>query len=544
MARRRAPSSNSRATLTPTRRTSVPDDRITSDCKLRTKKTANLIYRVIVQLQSSAWRLATEHLPKGPIERRRQGRVGSAGLPSVGLAAALLALVVSGNAVAQARYDVTTDGDGDFHVEVHLDRPASEFSQRSPHSPERPLSASESVHDIHGVTTDGRTVALAYTDEDGWVTEDGSQVASLKYRIVADHGQVSWEHGREEVAAQFDETYFFVGGVFFLIPSEQAEDPATITFNLPEGWRVTTPWSRDGNGYVVRSQLDIYSNAFALGRDEPRNARAGDVEFTWLMSRDLEPISERVSELMSEVPAAYAEFFGGSSIKQYTLFVFSDERTDGGAFRDSLAVRVAQPSGGMERIVLQQLVSHEIMHLWLGANGIHGEDPNELAWFTEGFTDYITVRLMHEQGLISDDLRDQRLANFVRRALIGRQRSPDISLAAAGARKGQNFAWVYGGGALVAMLLDLEMSRENPDAFRDMMRDLYRDSDQPYSLDRLVTRMDAASGGRASEIIAFVESDLGIPQVRARLAASGIDMAGFSEDEIYLRTPTPMRVTP
>lgn len=496
-----------------------------------------MISKDIAVVRASALRCSLERLLRPGQVWRRNGRARNGGRIALGLTAGLFVLCQGGGALAQTRYHVSTSGDGVFTVEAKLDRPGAEFSQRGPSSPQRPLSASESIRGISGVTADGRTVALTYTDQDGWVTEGRSPVVSLSYRVVADHGEAEWEHGREEVAAHFDETFFFVGGIFFLIASEQADDPATITFDLPRGWNVTTPWPRRGDAYAVEKQWDIYSNAFAMGPDAAQHALAGDVEFTWLMSRDLAPLSGRVSDLMSEMPAAYADFFGGASIDKYTLFLFSDERTDGGAYRNSLAVRVAQPSDGLEQVVLTQLVGHETMHLWLGANGIHGEDPSELYWFTEGFTDYITVRLMHERGLISDDLRDQRMANFVRRALIGRQQSPGVSLAQAGERKGRNFAWVYGGGALVALLLDAEMSLTDPNGFRDMMRDLYRNSGEPYSIEQLLARMDEASEGRASEIIALVETDLGIPQVRSRLAASGIEMAGFTEDEIYLHLP-------
>lgn len=415
-------------------------------------------------------------------------------------------IFAGGEASAQTRYHVSTAGDGVFLVEVELAHPSAQFIQRTPSSPDRPLSTAESVRDISGVTAAGRSVALHYTTDEDWLTDNRVAVVGLRYAVVADNGDAEWEHGREEVAARFDHTFFFIGGVFFLIDPEQLDQAAAIDFDLPHGWSVTSPWARHGDYYTVERQLDIFSNAFAMGADAAQHVHAGGVDLTWLMSEDLQPIAGRVTALMHEMPAAFTEFF----------------------------VRVAAPAGPLEQIVLSQLISHETLHLWLGANRIHGDNPNDIYWFTEGFTDYITVKLMRERGLISRELRDQRLANFVRRDLLGRQRSPDVTLSEAGAHKGANFAWVYGGGAFVALLLDAEMSRADPNGFRDMMRDLYRHGDQPYTLESLMARMDAASNGRASEIVAFVQSSPGIPEVRARLAGDGIDMAGFTEDEIYL----------
>lgn len=469
----------------------------------------------------------------------RRGLAGGLTVVLPVLLLSFVAFLIADPAAAQtgpgAHYRVSVTAADEFLVEARLGAPATQLMQRTPRSADRPMSAAASVRDAVGYTANGDAVDLSYAPGEGWRAPGGVEVVSLRYRLIADHNLALWEMGIEEVGTRFDDTYLFIGGVFFLMAEDDAAGPATIAFDLPADWVVTSPWRSVGRTHQVDRLISVWANAFAMGRNPPERLNVGDISLTWLTSTDMAPLKGRLAELLSVVPAGFAEFYGGAQTQNYTVFLFSDTRTDGGAYGDSLSIRVAAPVTGLERRVVDQLISHEVGHLWLGARGVRGQAPNQLAWFTEGFTDYLTVRVMHERGLIDDELRNQRLANFVRRALLGRRQSPDLSLAQAGERRGANYAWVYGGGALVALLLDAELSGPDKDGFRDMMRDLYAHSGEAFTYESLVERMNATTDGRAGEVIAWVESGPGIPEVRARLAAAGIEMAGFVEDEIYIR---------
>ncbi len=53
-------------------------------------------------------------------------------------------------------------------------------------------------------------------------------------------------------------------------------------------------------------------------------------------------------------------------------------------------------------IYLLGLLTHEYMHKWIGVEIQFLEDGQENAWFTEGFTEYYTYKLLHQAALISE----------------------------------------------------------------------------------------------------------------------------------------------
>jgi predicted metalloprotease with PDZ domain len=155
-------------------------------------------------------------------------------------------------------------------------------------------------------------------------------------------------------------------------------------------------------------------------------------------------------------------------------------------------------------------------------------------WFTEGFTDYLTVKLMHQAGLLDDAMYGQRLANQLRRYEFGRRLSPGVTLAAAGKEKHKNWELVYGGGAVMALLLDAELSRESPTAFRDALRRVQHQGAVTLDAPALLKVLDESSHGRASAIMQQLDAGMGTAQLRQALAPAGITVEGFATDEVYV----------
>jgi predicted metalloprotease with PDZ domain len=215
------------------------------------------------------------------------------------------------------------------------------------------------------------------------------------------------------------------------------------------------------------------------------------------------------------------------------VFVFPDPQTDGGAFSSSFALRIASPVRPVESIVWSHLLGHELMHLWNGAGRIRTAEDGSAYWFTEGVTDYLTIKLMYEAGLLDRDMLAQRLANLVRRVLIAERLTPRSGFAAAGGRKAEQWHRLYGGGALFALLLDAELSATDSTAFRSALRDAYAGGVTPYDHEGLLRRLNRTTNGRASEIVQWLEGAPDDAQIRERLARSGIAIATFV-DEVYV----------
>lgn len=436
-----------------------------------------------------------------------------------------------------ARYSVRRDGPDGFRVEAQFNQPVSRLDLFHHSPPARPEGQAASIRNLRAFSARRREVAINYVGEGGWEVPGPDPAWRITYRISADHDAVDWTMGapgKDEVATRFDRTFYFAAHAFFLADFDWPECKIEIAFDLPSGWFVTAPWSMRGNLAWTYGVQNFERNAFAMGLDAPRRAYTGGVDLEWLSDSRARSVEPRVLELMNAIPVAYTAFWGRAPSQRLTAFFLLDENPDGGAFENSFTLVLPDPLAAIDQVSWSHTLGHELMHLWFGSGGVRGDAGGELSWFNEGFADYLAIKLMRSAGLISEDLMAQRVANIIRRYELGKEASPDIGLVAAGADKRRNWQLIYGGGALVALLLDAELSRQHPERFRDMMRSLAPTSGSAFDLNSLTSQMNESTAGLAGQTLAWVEARPGADEIRARLARSGVEVSFYGPDEVYV----------
>jgi predicted metalloprotease with PDZ domain len=433
-----------------------------------------------------------------------------------------------------ARYVVRHAGADRFTVEATFAVPSTRLDLNS-HGSSRADAQAGSVRDLHAFDAAGKEVPIAFVGNGTWELEGGA-ASRIAYTLVADHDAYEWQAGKDEVAAKFDRSYFFAGDAFFLLDYDWPRRPIDVDFELPAGWMATTPWPALGDDFRAPHVDNVGSNAFAIGQDAPSHAKVGDLELTWLSDGRVRAIEPRLIPMFEKLPAVYGEFWGGAPGERMTVFFLSDPMTDGGAFHNSFAMRLATPLRPAEALVWEHTLAHELMHVWMNNShdGLATAGDGTGYWFTEGFTDYLAVKLSREAGLIDAALAAQRLANQIRRYQVGKRLSPDVALMAAGKEKHKHWELIYGGGALMAMLLDAELSRESPTAFRDAVRRVQHTGRTVADGKGLLALLDEGTHGRASALLAKLDAGVKLDELRALLAPSGISVEGFASDEVYV----------
>jgi predicted metalloprotease with PDZ domain len=447
---------------------------------------------------------------------------------------ATVPVVAAESAEPIARYRVAYAAPDAFRVEADFAQPTTRLDLNS-HGSSRPDAQAASVRDLQAFDAQGKPVAVAFAGNGTWEFK-AAPASRITYRLLADHDDATWIAGKDEVASRFDRSYFFAGDAFFLVDYDWPARPIEVAFDLPDGWRVTSPWRGNATTLVADHADHLGTNVFALGSDAAREVDAGGMRVTWLSDTRVQSTEAALLPIMERAPRAFTDFWGASPGDRLTAFFLSDPDTDGGAFRNSFAMRFATPLRASERVVWEHTLAHELMHVWMNnANaGIRITGDGSAYWFTEGFTDYLTVKLMHQAGVIDEALLGQRLANQIRRYGIGKRLSPGIGLGAAGKEKHKHWELIYGGGAFLALLLDAELSQQSPTAFRDALRAMQSTPGVRHDNASMLAALDQRTGGRASALMAQVEAGMTLAQIRAALAPAGVSVEGFASDEVYV----------
>lgn len=173
-----------------------------------------------------------------------------------------------------------------------------------------------------------------------------------------------------------------------LLPTLSLTDgPVSVSFVLPDGWVVVTPWSSDSTGYVI-----------------PEGQR-GNVEYLGLGPFSVEEIVTGGATLRAAAVPGASEIAadGLRSLLETTTTAFGPLPRSGP--HSVLVVPPGFMNGGAAgaRSVVQpaspEILAHELAHWWVHA----GLADRESRWLTEGFVEYYGVALARRSGLLQPD---------------------------------------------------------------------------------------------------------------------------------------------
>jgi predicted metalloprotease with PDZ domain len=257
-----------------------------------------------------------------------------------------------------------------------------------------------------------------------------------------------------------------------------AKVSAKISFDLPEGWKISTNEEK----VAARTFLteDAENAVFLIGRDyREREIVVDKTRLTFTIFGEWQFGDDLASEMTEEILREYAELFGGIPVSRASVFLLPFPQDIGldrwraetrGRNIVILSSRMIAESFARQR--LHEQLRHELFHLWIpNALDLSGD----YAWFYEGFAVYQALKTGLGLGQIrfEDFLNTLEQANF-----LEQKRNSTLSLIEGSRARwsGEDAGSVYAKGLLVAFLCDaalLEKSRGRRD-LKDVFRDLYR----------------------------------------------------------------------
>jgi predicted metalloprotease with PDZ domain len=150
-----------------------------------------------------------------------------------------------------------------------------------------------------------------------------------------------------------------------------------------------------------------------------------------------------------------------------------------------------------------ELFAHELMHEWIGSGRMHASSQlraSELSWFTEGFDEFETHRVMHAAGMLSDSAYIARVNKvLVEHALSPARDSSAAAILAGWWRDPSMEREPYLRGELLALRLNafVERATHRAQSLDSLLKRMYLREDREdagYTEERLVREFGAIIG--------------------------------------------------
>jgi hypothetical protein len=371
----------------------------------------------------------------------------------------------------------------------------------------------------------GRLLELTATGDSSWEArhEPGEEL-ELSWTLrgeLAPNTATPDTAGNEYRPLVRADLFHAIGGTSLAWPAWMADgEPRKIALEWrgfrEAGWDATSSHGGHGGGagrVEARCSIGAFRHAVFLAgrlrREERVLPGGGTLEIAVAPGSNGTPGGEcfdfaGFADLAASIVAAEREFFDDPGPPRYLITLLPTPSLGPGSFSmggtgltDSFALflseGVALAPGSDERLRVARLLAHEHMHAWNG-HVIQPAPPEELCyWFSEGFTEFYTGRMLLAAGLITPAERvailNERLAGYWTSAA---RNLPNREIQERFWQSQEVQELPYARGELVAIALDHEIRRASGGArsLDDLMRELLVDAraGAHHTLDDLIAR--------------------------------------------------------
>lgn len=347
---------------------------------------------------------------------------------------------------------------------------------------------------------------------------------TLKYEVLLNHEDYDWSSGIDGIAYSTDWGVFYTGRSLFVL-NEGVREEIQLTFNLPDTWKVTTPWEESGlqnHSFTATSATELEESMIFAGQHEEIILQRDDFELIFALGGE-KTISEKdqFRSLAEGVLDYYIDLFNSTPktspdnpIKKVLVVINPGESSDGEVIGNSISILIEKDGDQMSEYIAKFIFAHEFFHLWNGKSFFPSDENAE--WFKEGFTNYYTLKSLRQVGVLSDTSFFDFVSNF----FYERYRTDDglgsISMSN-GEAKHDHWGIVYGGGLMTAFCQDItiRLNTDNQASLDDVFVNLfetYAGSNDSYTVEELKQLFSKYSQSDQSAFIeAYIEGSEKVP---------------------------------
>jgi len=359
------------------------------------------------------------------------------------------------------------------------------------------------LRDITAGDASGNSLSVNETGDARWWLglPDNKSPVTLSYKALLKHDERDWGWGPDEAPYAKDDCIFWTGRALFIV-SEVSN--IELSFELPAGWRVSTPWQPvDGkrHTFYVKDRDDLTESFVLAGTHSEHLAKSGDTEILLAIGGRFKKAKDVMQSTVEDFLNAYTKLFDGAP-KNRMLLVANpyDKRgsMDGGVFGRSISLLMGGDLNEAGRSRWAPFVGHEVFHVWNGqAISYSGQEY----WFSEGFTNYYSTVISARLGLTSEA---DFLNRMERACKLYLSKQGGLSIRDAGSSKSSHFELVYEGGSLIGAALDLQIRKltNNEKSLDDVMKQMYREfgiTGTKYAMQDVIRIINTVSGADFEE---------------------------------------------
>ena len=293
---------------------------------------------------------------------------------------------------------------------------------------------------------------------------------------------------------------FFTGIELFLEPLGHRNNPSTVKFQIPQGWKLVSPLKSTADPMAFSApDYDALVDAPAMMGNfdiHEFQVQGKPHYFTaYPAGRFNAEKSKRFTEMLAASINAQSAIFGGLPYEKYVAYYFFQpaESNASGALEHLNSYVAFAPQG--ERATPEQIIgtgSHEFFHLWnvkrirpaeMWPYDYSRENESPLLWVSEGFTNYYGLvgnyrggNITKEQFVASAANAAAGIENSEARKFIPPANSSVITWVGYDTPQAFSISY-YTQGQNLAGLLDLSIRNDtnNASSLDDVFRTLYND---------------------------------------------------------------------
>ena len=301
----------------------------------------------------------------------------------------------------------------------------------------------------------------------------------IKYHVRLEHDNYNWDaaggiDGRPTVWNE-DTLFWVTKALFIYCYGDDSPKKARISFDVPKNWKISTAWTKVADQEFVVENIDVLdNNLLVIGNQVEEIIKVDNMSIFLVTPKNFAHQMGLLNATMKEILPIYKSVFSELPKTNYLICASENEVEDGEAYNNSFHQMFKDKDLDYRKIVWANVFAHEMFHYWTGV--IYNKDYEGNYWFSEGFTDYYSSLALIRSNIVSEQDYLKKLAfQFSRFHSSQRLMRNRVSLVKAGEEKINNWHLIYGGGATMAFILDVEIrSRTNGvKTLDDFMKELY-----------------------------------------------------------------------